>query len=106
MGHNVRVLGPSGWWKYRNLQFEYPIHRWPTLRGLFEEQVTFAQLKMDVALWGCDIIHAHSTFPSGYAVTKLKKRKRIPLVITPQKTAGFTPRKSNIFPSALRPLEK
>ena len=83
MGHNVRVLGPSGWWKYRNLQFEYPIHRWPTLRGLFEEQVTFAQLKMDVALWGCDIIHAHSTFPSGYAVTKLKKRKRIPLVITP-----------------------
>lgn len=83
MGHNVRVLGPSGWLKHRNLRFEYPVHRWPTLRGLFPEQVTLAQLQMDVALWGCDIIHAHSTFPSGYAVSQLKKKRSIPLVITP-----------------------
>lgn len=83
MGHNVRVLGPSGWLKHRNLRFEYPVHRWPTLRGLFPEQVTLAQIRMDVALWGCDVIHAHSTFPSGYAVAQLKGKRDIPMVITP-----------------------
>ncbi len=83
MGHDVRVLGPAGWIKNRHLRFEYPVHRWPTLRGLFPEQVQYTQLSLDVAMWGCDIIHAHSTYPSGFAAAKLKRKKRIPLVITP-----------------------
>jgi len=83
MGHDVRVLGPAGWIKHRKLKFEYPVHRWPTLKGLFVEQVQYAQLRLDLVMWGCDVIHAHSTYPSGYAVSKLKRKKRIPLIITP-----------------------
>lgn len=82
MGQDVRVVGPSGWFKNRKLKFEYPVHRWPTLRGLFIEQVNYAQLRLDVALCGCDVIHAHNTFPNGYAAAQLKT-KRTPLVITP-----------------------
>ena len=37
MGHKVRVLGPSGFWRNRNVQFDYPVHRWPTLHGLFKK---------------------------------------------------------------------
>lgn len=83
MGHNVRVVGPSGWVKHRRLKFEYPVHRWPTLRGMFKDQVNYAQLFMDMSLWGGDVIHAHNTFPNGYTAAQLKKRFRVPLVITP-----------------------
>jgi glycosyltransferase involved in cell wall biosynthesis len=82
-GHDVRVVGPAKWIKNRHIRFEYPVHRWPTLRGLFTEQVQEAILNLDVALWGCDVIHAHSTYPCGFTAVKLKRRRRIPLVITP-----------------------
>jgi glycosyltransferase involved in cell wall biosynthesis len=83
MGHDVRVFGPSGWITHRRLRFEYPVHRWPTLRGLFVEKVVNAQLRLDIGIWGCDIIHAHNTFPNGYAAAQLKQKSRIPLIITP-----------------------
>jgi len=83
LGHQVRVLGPTGWWRYRKVQFNYPVHRWPTLRGLFSEQVDFVNLLLDTTLFGCDVIHAHNTYPTGYSAIWLKKLKNIPLVITP-----------------------
>lgn len=83
LGNRVRVLGPSGWWKSRKHQFEFPVHRWPTLRGWFPEQVAYAQLRMDVSIWGADVIHAHNTYPTGYVGTRFTKGRQIPLVITP-----------------------
>lgn len=83
LGHQVRVVGPAGWWSQRKVRFEYPVHRWPTLRGLFKEQVWFTQLLLDTTIWGCDVIHAHSTYPSGYAAARLKATRNFPLVVTP-----------------------
>jgi len=83
LGHKVRVLGPTGWWRYRKSKFNYPVHRWPTLRGYFAEQVNYLNLFLDTSLYGCDVIHAHNTYPTGYAALRLKEIKNIPLVITP-----------------------
>ena len=83
LGHRVRVVGPSGWWSYRKIRFEYPLHRWPTLKGLFNEQVMLSKLLLDTTIWRCDVIHAHSTYPSGYVAVKLKILRNIPLVVTP-----------------------
>lgn len=83
LGHQVRIVGPSGWWRHRKVKFNYPVHRWPTLRGLFREQVAFTNLFLDTTLYGCDVIHAHNTYPTGYTASWLKLVKNIPLVITP-----------------------
>lgn len=83
LGHDVRVVGPAGFWKYRHLRFGYPVHRWPTLRGYLSEQVSLASIALDTALWGADVIHAHNTYPTGYHVSRLRKLRRYPLVITP-----------------------
>lgn len=83
LGHQVRVLGPAGLWSHRKICSEYTLHRWPTLRGLFKEQAWFMPLLLDTAIWGCDVIHAHSTYPSGYTVARLKRLKNFPLVVTP-----------------------
>lgn len=83
MGHSARVVGPAGLFRHRNLKFDYPVHRWPTLRRFFKEEVMLAQLHLDLAIWGADVIHAHSTYPCGYIVSKLKNKKPIPLVLTP-----------------------
>ncbi len=83
MGHKVRVLGPAGWRSRNKSSFSYPVHRWPTLGGRLEFQVNTIRLLMDIMLFGCDIIHAHNTTPTGYVAAKLKKFFRYPLVITP-----------------------
>jgi glycosyltransferase involved in cell wall biosynthesis len=83
MGQQVRVVGPAGWIKNRKILFGYPVHRWPTLRGFFNEQVWFLQILLDVLIFGCDIIHAHNTYPMGYIASKLIKIFRRPLVVTP-----------------------
>jgi glycosyltransferase involved in cell wall biosynthesis len=83
MGHRVRVSGVSGWWRHRRLSFEYPVHRWPTLRGLIDKTVKTTQLRLECSLWKTDIIHAHNTYPSGYIAAKVCKKNHIPLVITP-----------------------
>ena len=83
LGHSPRVLGPAGWWEYRNLDFGYPVHRWPTLRGHFVEQIARAELMMDIAMFGCDILHAHATYPQGYVSSKLGKGRRFPFILTP-----------------------
>jgi glycosyltransferase involved in cell wall biosynthesis len=83
LGHDVRVFGPAGFWKNRRERFVYPVHRWPTLRGLMSDQVSLAAITLDTALWGADIIHAHNTYPTGYRAARLKRLRNIPLVITP-----------------------
>jgi glycosyltransferase involved in cell wall biosynthesis len=83
LGNRVRIIGPTGWIKNRKQKFEYPVHRWPTLRGLYRDAVGYTQLLLDVALWGCDVVHAHTTYPNGYIASLLKKKCNLPLVITP-----------------------
>lgn len=83
LGHEVRVVGPAGFRKHRNLRFQYPVHRWPTSRGYLSDAVGTAQLAFDTAIWGADIIHAHNTWPTGYRAARLKRLNDIPLVITP-----------------------
>jgi len=83
LGNRVRVVGPSGWISRRKENYGYPVHRWPTLRGLYPEKVGYAQLSLDAAIWGCDVIHAHTTYPNGYLASLIKKKRHLPLVITP-----------------------
>ena len=83
LGHQVRVVGPAGLWSQRKVRFEYPLHRWPTLRGLFNEQVQFTQLLLDTSIRGCDVIHAHNTNSTGYIASQLKVIRKFPLVVTP-----------------------
>ncbi len=83
MGHDVRVVKPGGFRQMRSEDYPYKVHRLPTLKGYFNDQVFFANLLAEATLWPTDIIHAHSTYPCGYAAARLKKIKDIPLVITP-----------------------
>lgn len=83
LGHDARVVGPSGFWKHRRLRFDYPVHRWPTLRGFMSEQVCITHLALDTALWGADVIHAHNTYQTGYYAARMRRFRHYPLVITP-----------------------
>lgn len=87
LGHTVRVLGPRGWRRRHKQRFQYPVHVWPGLQGLFPEQTALAHLWFDTRFYGCDVVHAHSTYPNGYVAARLKalsKRFRdVPLVVTP-----------------------
>ncbi len=95
LGHQVRVVGPSSWWRTRGVKYEYPVHRYPTFAGRkslakpgikarLREAELLLQLAVDLKIWGCDIIHAHTTHPSGYIATRLKKKgSQTPVIITP-----------------------
>ncbi len=94
LGHKARVVGPSGFLACQKLKFKFPVHCYPRfIKGdlknndlfshLREKEITL-HLKLDKSLWGCDVIHAHNTFPSGYIATRAEKTKiKIPLIITP-----------------------
>ncbi len=82
-GHDVRVVGSAGWWKHRKLKYEFPVHRYPVLKGRFSSTVRFLQLLFDVVVYGADVINAHATYPSGYHAGKLKRIMKIPVVVTP-----------------------
>jgi glycosyltransferase involved in cell wall biosynthesis len=83
LGHNVRVVCSGGWWSQRRLHYDYPVHRWPTLTGSFSEKEWFVKLFLDSLIWGCDILHAHTTYPTGYLGCYMKRFRDIPLVLTP-----------------------
>jgi len=83
LGHNPRVVGPAGFISDRKYKFEYPVHRWPTLRGEFVDQVAKTTLYLDAKIWKADIIHAHSTYPNAYHASLVKSLKLVPLVVTP-----------------------
>jgi glycosyltransferase involved in cell wall biosynthesis len=103
-GHKVRVVGPGGYFKNKNQNFDYPVHRFPSianlkkwkqclrddgtlesakLRALLEEKLQKWQLHHNLKKWGYDIVHAHNTYPTGYAAAQLKQSINLPLVITP-----------------------
>ena len=83
LGHAVRVLGPRGFFRHRKVRFAYPVHRWPGLHPASPELVLPAQLWLDMKIWGGDLIHAHNTYPCGYAAVRVARRLGVPLVITP-----------------------
>jgi glycosyltransferase involved in cell wall biosynthesis len=83
MGHTVRVTGPGRWWKKRHRKFPYPVHRWPSLRGYFPDQVNLLRLLLDISIFGADVIHAHATYSAGFAACGVKRIRRIPVVLTP-----------------------
>jgi glycosyltransferase involved in cell wall biosynthesis len=83
LGHKVRVVTGGGCWSQGGVHYNYPVHRWPTLKGLFPEQERLMQLFLDTGIWGCDVIHAHDTYLTGYAGIRLKRHRNIPLVVTP-----------------------
>ncbi len=83
LGHDVRVLGPAGWWRLRKYKYEYPVYRYPVVRGRFKDPVRLLQLLADITWRGCDVIHAHITYPSGYIAGLLKRVRDIPLILTP-----------------------
>lgn len=83
LGHQVRVVGPAGWRSQRSNRFQFPLHRWPAFWGIWREAVRSGEFLLDTAIWGCDVVHAHDTYPMGYTVARLKSFRRLPLVITP-----------------------
>jgi len=83
IGHQVRVLGPSGFFTHRKVKFAFPVHRWPKLFGLFPEQIAGMSLSADLRLWGADVVHAHNTYPTGYVASRTAATRTVPLIITP-----------------------
>jgi glycosyltransferase involved in cell wall biosynthesis len=83
MGCKPRVVGPTGFWKQRRDRMNYPIHRWPKFRGVLPEQVEFIRILLDTMIWGCDVLHCHITYPSGYAGVRLSRLRNYPLMVTP-----------------------
>lgn len=83
LGHEVAVAGPGGWWTYRNFQPGYPIYRWPNAPGPAAQLAAQAMLRITLARFPCDVIHAHTTHPSGYLALKSGAGRRVPVVITP-----------------------
>ncbi len=83
MGHHVRVFVRGGFWRYRGIEFPYPVHRWPGLGRLLRDRTGEAALRWESALWKTDVIHAHVTYPSGYWAVQLAQKTGIPVVITP-----------------------
>jgi len=83
LGYDVRVVGPGCWWKHRKTIFSYPLHRWPRIPLLPNDLVWTIQLLLAYIVYKPDVIHAHSTYPTGYIAARLKNMLKIPLVITP-----------------------
>lgn len=93
-GCDVRLVGPSQWRSHRKKdKYSYPVHRYPmfakvkfrdtgwlTSLGEYERGL---QLGFDIRKWGCDVVHAHTTYPAGYIAARLKKKFGFKLVITP-----------------------
>lgn len=83
MGHEVRVVGPGCWWRHRKVKFQYPLHRWPRIPFVTKDFAGTIQLLLAVILYRPDVIHSHSTYPTGYIAARLKKFLKFPLIITP-----------------------
>ncbi len=97
LGHDVRIVGPSAWWKNRSYKFPFPVHRYPyfgtgRLNKKFAkfnwvtkcyEAIRLWALSINIKKFGCDIIHAHNTYPNGYVAACLYEKTNIPLIITP-----------------------
>lgn len=83
LGHEVRVAGPGSWWKYRGIKFGYPLYRLPRIPLISNDSLLLIQLLFIKLFYNFDIIHAHSTYPNGYAAARLKNILKRPIIITP-----------------------
>jgi glycosyltransferase involved in cell wall biosynthesis len=83
LGHKVRVVGPSGLYSHRKCKYKFPVHRCPIINKKFHEQINLYYLLLNLWIFGCDIVHAHTTNPNGYIAAKLKRKINFPLIITP-----------------------
>ena len=83
MGHQPYVIGAGGLWSKRQYTYPYPVIRCPTIPGFSEEKLKAILLRCLHAKYKFDLIHAHSTYPSGYIAASWLNRLRVPLVITP-----------------------
>lgn len=91
-GHTARVVSPGGWRVNRSLGMGYPVHRFPNIsrgrygtgpRALARELEAAVYLTTDILSHGCDIIHAHTSYPAGYVANLVRRLLRVPLVVTP-----------------------
>ncbi len=82
LGHDVVVAGAGGYRQHGDLQLGYPVSRWPIVNSApdLSRQVSLAVYAM---LTRPDVVHAHSTYPCGYAAVRLGRFLRCPIVITP-----------------------
>lgn len=83
LGHDAAVVGPGGWWRHRNFASDYPIQRWPRTPGIPRELAWRGLFALAVQRFGCDLVHAHTTYPNGWVAAKAGFRRSYPLVITP-----------------------
>jgi|GEM_PF-750813 len=92
LGVAVRVVGPTGLRRARHLVLPYPVQRWPTLlrsgidptslRGRLRAWEMALQLRLELALRGADLIHAHTSWPNGWIASQLRYHT-LRRVITP-----------------------
>ena len=93
-GHQVRVFGPYDWRRGRSVDVGFPVHRYPALLrvgmgrdgllGYLREVEYAAQFTWNRLRWGCDVVHAHTTYPAGFTAARTRSRNsRWGLVVTP-----------------------
>lgn len=82
-GHNVRVVTHGGYRLNRRFNFGYSVRRYPAFGKLGGKWLFLMQLLYDISYHGCDVVHAHATYPAGYLASLLRSIKCFPLVITP-----------------------
>ncbi|MFU8814056.1 MAG: glycosyltransferase family 4 protein [Pseudomonadales bacterium] len=83
LGHDVALAGPGAWWRFRDFDAGYPVHRWPRVPGLARELAWKSLYSWRAARFDCDVVHAHTTYPNGYVAAKVAAHRRFPLIITP-----------------------
>jgi glycosyltransferase involved in cell wall biosynthesis len=83
LGHEVVLSGPGGWWKHRHFHADYPIQRWPRAPGVAREAIWKAQFSWSAKRFGCDIVHAHTTYPNAFIAAKARGRHDYPIIVTP-----------------------
>lgn len=95
LGQDVRVLCHTGWLKNRGLDLGYDVRRYgsvfrtelrkPGWRPRLKEKEMQLHVHLDAWLSGCDVIHAHTTYPTGYIAARVrgKLRGNCGLVVTP-----------------------
>ena len=85
LGHNVRVAGPGSFRKYRNLDFGYPVQRFSNIPLVSKDFEWRLRLQWITRNEPFDVVHAHTTHPTGYHAAKHFERrgKKLPMIITP-----------------------
>ena len=84
-GHSVRVGGPSGFWRHRNVKLGYPMQRPYTAGFLPTETQWRLRTQWLLRNHNYDVIHAHVTHPAAYHAQKYLQERNdpTPLIVTP-----------------------